>query len=266
MISDKAHVDPSARIGNNVTIHPFAFVDADTVIGDNCVIYPFASIMRGTTLGEKCRVFQGAVIGAEPQDFRWKGGESFCTIGNNVVIREHVIINGGFNNGKEGTFIGDNTFVMGDAHIGHDSKILGNSIIGNGVSIAGGILIEQFVILSSNVIIYEGSKIGEWAFIKGGCRINGNVPPYVIMAHNPVAYFGVNAHIMKKEAEKGGFTDAIIDDIAKSYRHLYQSGTSVFNALKRIEADVDQSAQRDKIISFVRENNLQVVAIPLDLE
>lgn len=265
MISEKAHVDPSARIGANVTIYPFAFIDANTVIGDNCVIYPFASVMNGARIGNDCRIFQGAIVGAEPQDFRWKGGKSCCTIGNNVVIREHVIINNGFNS-EEGTLVGDNTFVMGDAHIGHDSKIIGHSIIGNGVSIAGGITLEKFVILSSNVIVYEGSKIGEWAFIKGGCRINGNVPPYVIMAHNPVTYFGVNAHIMKKEAETGGFNDEIIDDVAKSYRHLYQSGTSVFNALKRIEADVDPSPQRDKILSFIRENNMQIVAIPIDME
>lgn len=265
MISDKAYVDPSARIGDNVTIHPFAFIDADTVIGDNSVIYPFASVMRGTTTGKNCRIFQGAVAGAQPQDFRWKGTESFCTIGDNVTIREHAIINGGFNS-KTGTFIGSDTFIMAEAHIGHDSRVEGCCIIGNGVNIAGGITIEKYVILSSNVIIYEDSHIGEWAFIKGGCRINGNVPPYVIMAHNPVIYFGVNAHIMKKEAENGGFTDEIIDDVAKAYRHLYQSGTSVFNAMKRIEADVDPSPQRDKIIDFIKTSNMKVVAIPLDLE
>jgi len=265
MISEKAYVDPAAKIGNNVTIHPFAFVDADTTIGDNCEIYPFASVMRGSTVGNNCRIFQGAVVCAQPQDFRWKGADSKCTIGDNVDIREHVIINGGFNSEK-GTFIGSRSFIMAETHIGHDSILEGSSIIGNGVNIAGGITIEKYVILSSNVIIYEGSKIGQWAFIKGGCRINGNVPPFVIMAHNPVAYFGVNAQVMKKEAEKGNFTDDIIDDIAKAYRHLYQSGTSVFNAIQRIEADVDPSPQRDSILAFIRNNNMKVVAMPHDLE
>lgn len=50
MISDKAHIDPSAKIGENVTIHPFAFIDKDVEIGDNCVIMPFASIIRGTRI------------------------------------------------------------------------------------------------------------------------------------------------------------------------------------------------------------------------
>lgn len=93
MISPLAHVDPSAKLGANVTIMPFAFIDADVEIGDNSVIYPYASIMNHTRLGNNVKVYQNAVIGADPQDFRWKGEVTYCTIGNNVVIREGVIIN-----------------------------------------------------------------------------------------------------------------------------------------------------------------------------
>ena len=35
MISPLAHVDPAAKIGNNVKIYPFAFIDADVEIGDD---------------------------------------------------------------------------------------------------------------------------------------------------------------------------------------------------------------------------------------
>lgn len=37
MISPLAYVDPNAKLGNEVTVHPFAYIDADTVIGDGCV-------------------------------------------------------------------------------------------------------------------------------------------------------------------------------------------------------------------------------------
>ena len=265
MISDKAHVDPTAKIGNNVTIHPFAFIDANVEIGDNCEIMPYASILRGTRMGKDNRVFQGAIVGAEPQDFRWKGEETYCYIGNNVVIREHVIINRGISH-EGGTFIGDETFIMADSHIGHDCHLKGHSVIGNGVTFAGGVEVGECVILLSNCILHEGSKVGDWAFVKGGCRINGNVPPYIIVAHNPVTYFGVNAQVMRKDGEKYGITDAIIDDVAKAYRHLYQSGTSVFNAVKRIEADVDPSPVRDNIIKFIVDNKMRVVAVPVELE
>ncbi|MDE5917971.1 MAG: acyl-ACP--UDP-N-acetylglucosamine O-acyltransferase, partial [Duncaniella sp.] len=82
MISDKAHIDPSAKIGENVTIHPFAFIDKDVEIGDGTVIMPFASVIRGTRLGKNCKVYQGAIVGAAPQDFRWKGGFTYCPVGD----------------------------------------------------------------------------------------------------------------------------------------------------------------------------------------
>ena len=35
MISKLAHVDPSAKLGENVTVHAFAYIDANVEIGDN---------------------------------------------------------------------------------------------------------------------------------------------------------------------------------------------------------------------------------------
>lgn len=261
MISPLAHVDPSAKLGKNVTIHPFAYIDKDVVIGDDCEIMPYASIIAGTRMGARNKVYQGAVVGASPQDFRWKGNTSACTIGDDNTIREHVIINRGFNT-PEGTSIGDGTFIMANSHIGHDCHLEGKSVLGNGVTMAGNVRVGQNVILSSNTIFHEDSRIGDWVLVKGGCRISGNIPPFIIVAHNPAAYFGVNAFVMRRK----GFTDSQIDDIAKAYRHVYQSGTSVFNALKRIEADVDPSEHRDAITSFIRGCNLSIVAVPVELE
>ena len=87
------------------------------------------------------------------------------------------------------------------------------------------------------------------------------MPPYIIVAHNPVAYYGVNAYIMRKN----GYTEDQISEIAKAYRNVYQSGISVYNALQRIEADVAPSETRSSIIDFVRSHNLRIVALPIDM-
>ena len=54
-ISEKAYIAPGAKLGNNVTVYPFAYIEDDTVIGDGCVIYPYASIMSGTRMGRDRR-------------------------------------------------------------------------------------------------------------------------------------------------------------------------------------------------------------------
>ena len=260
-ISKLAHVDPSAKLGDNVTIHPFAFIDANVEIGDGCEIMSYTSVINGTRIGKNNKIYQGSIIGADPQDFRWKGEQTYCHIGDNNVIREHVIINRGINT-DGGTSIGSGTFIMADSHIGHDSHIADNCVLGNGVLLAGDTEVGKCTILSSGVMLHENSKVGEWVLIKGGCRIAGNVPPYIIMAHNPASYFGVNAVILRK----GGYTEEQIDDIAKAYRHVYQTGTSVFNALRRIEADVTEGEVRDNITDFIRGVNLKIVASPRELE
>lgn len=261
MISPLAHVDPSAKIGENVKIHPFAFIDGNVEIGDDCEIMSYTSIIGGSRIGKNNKIYQGSIIGADPQDFRWKCEETFCYVGDNNVIREHVIINRGIKS-EGGTRIGSNSFIMAESHIGHDSHISDKCVIGNGVKIAGSTEVGTCTILSSGVILHEKSRIGDWVLVKGGCRITGNVPPFVIMAHNPASYFGVNAVILRK----GGYTDDDINEIAKAYRHVYQTGTSVFNALRRIEADLLEGEIREAITGFIRGCDLKIVAIPKGVE
>ena len=97
--------------------------------------------------------------------------------------------------------------------------------------------------------------------MKGGCRISSNVPPFIIIAHNPATYYGVNSIILTKHAK---YTPEQVDDIAKAYRHIYQSGTSLYNALVRIEADIEPSPIRDEILNFIRSNNSRIVGNRFD--
>ncbi len=259
MISKLAHVGQTAKIGENVTIHAFAYIDEDVEIGDGCEIMPYASVIRGTRMGNNVKVYQNAVVGADPQDFRWKGEKTYCYIGNDTVIREQVIINRGIHS-EGGTRIGDKCFIMAESHIGHDSHIVGKCVVGNGVKIAGNVKVDECTILSSAVILNEKANIGKWAFIKAGCRISTNVPPFVIMAHNPVKFYGVNSKIM---SYKDKFSADEIDDAAKAYRHLYQSQTSPFNAMRRIEGDVTPGRVRDEIMHFCEDCELKLVGLPI---
>ena len=258
-ISQLAHIDPSAKIGKDVIIHAFAYIDADVEIGDGCEIMPYASIIHDTRIGKNTKIYQYAVIGADPQDFRWKGEKGLCVIGDNCVIRENVIINRNIREGQA-TTIGNEVYVLAKSHIGHDSIIKGKTVLGNGVTIAGDAEVGECTIMSSNTMLHERCKIGDWVLIKGGCRIGNNVPPYTVFAHNPAEYDGVNAVVMARH----GFNMHQIDDIAKAYRHVYQSGTSIFNAVRRIENDVEPSPERENILNFIDRVNQRLVDLKVD--
>lgn len=256
-ISPLAFIHPEAEIGNNVTINAFAYIDRNVVIGDDCVVCPHASILSGARIGKGNVFFDGCIISATPQDFRWKGEESYVVIGDNNKIREHVIINRSIYPGGE-TRINNNSFIMAQTHIGHDCKLDDWVVLGNAVKLAGSVKIGKYSILSSNALVHENCSIGEWVLIKGGCRVNNNVPPFVIMAHNPIEYYGVNAYILRK----GKKSEDTIDDIAKCYRHIYQSNTSPDNALRRILSDVDPGFERDQVCAFLRDHDFKLAALP----
>lgn len=261
-ISNLAFVHPEAKLADDVIVDAFAYVDKDVEIGAGCHIHPHASILPGARIGKNNEIFEGAIIAADPQDFRWKGERSFVVIGDNNKIREQVIINRSIYE-NEKTTVGSNSFIMAQSHIGHDSEIGDYCVLGNAVKIAGDVKIGNYSILSSHALVHEKCHVGEWVLIKGGCRVNGNVPPFVVMAHNPISYFGVNAYVLKK-AKK---SEAVIDDIAKCYRHVYQTATSVFNAVRRINEDVDPSAERDAVIDFIKSHDMKLAAIPyVDLQ
>lgn len=259
-ISPLAFVHPNAKIGRNVRINAFAYIDDNVVIGDDCVICPHVSILSGARIGNNNKFYDGCIISASPQDFAWKGDDSFVEIGDNNTIREQVIINRSIHkNGS--THIGNNTFIMAQTHIGHDSSIGDYCVLGNGVKIAGNVKVRNCSILSSGALVHENCEIGEYVFVKGGCRVNGHVPPFAVMAHNPIEYKCVNSFILRK-ANK---TEDIIDDIAKCFRYLYVHKTSPFNAVKRMEIDVNPGPERDAVIAFVKGHDYKLAALP-DIE
>lgn len=254
-ISPLSFVHPDAKLGDNITVGAFVYIDRNVEIGDNCFIHSHSSILAGAKIGKNNRIYEGCIIAATPQDFRWKGEESYVIIGNDNRIREHVIINRSIHEGKA-TTIGNGSFVMAQSHIGHDASIGDKCVLGNGVKVAGDCKIGDFCIFSSGSLVHEGFEVGDAVLIKGGCRVTGNVPPYVVMAHNPISYYGVNSYVLGEL----GLSDEEIDNIAKCYRHIYQSQIALRNACRRIREDVDESEHRNKVIDFLKRNNYDIAA------
>ena len=111
MISPLAYIHPEAKIGENVEIAPFVFIDKNVVIGDNNKIMANANILYGSRIGNGNTIFPGAVIGAIPQDLKFRGEETTAEIGNNNTIRENVTINRG-TAAKGKTIVGSNNLLM----------------------------------------------------------------------------------------------------------------------------------------------------------
>ena len=254
MISPLASIHPDARIGKGVEIGPFVTIDRDVIIGDGCIIESNATICRYTQLGKNCHVFPSAVIGAIPQDLKFQGEETWAIIGDNCVLREFVTIHRGTAS-KGKTVVGNNNLIMAYCHVAHDCILHDNIIMSNCTQLAGEVEIEDYAILGGGTLVHQFSHIGGHVMIQGGSKVNKDIPPYAIIAREPIAFCGINSIGLNRR----NFTPDQIHTIQEVYRLIYNSGLNTTQALDKIEATIPQSAERDTIINFVRASTRGIV-------
>jgi UDP-N-acetylglucosamine acyltransferase len=257
MISNLAFVHPDAKLGNDVTVEPFAYIAENVEIGDGTWVGPNATIMYGARIGKKCRIFPTAVVSGIPQDLKFKGEESTVVIGDNTTIREGVTVNRG--TAAVGvTKIGDNCLLMAYSHIGHDCSIGNNCIIGNSTGLAGEVKVHDFAILSGGSLVHQFVRIGAHVFTGGGAKIRIDVPPFILADREPLAYMGLNVVGLTRRS----FPKEQIDEIHEIYRALYQKGMNMSQALEFVENEFKPSEYRDYIVDFIRKSERGVIRGP----
>ena len=246
MISPLAYIDPEAQIGENVEIGPFVFIDKNVVIGDNNVIMPNANILYGSRIGNNNRIFPGTVIGAVPQDLKFRGEETTAEIGDNNTIRENVTINRG-TAAKGKTVVGNNNLLMEGVHVAHDTIVGNNCIIGNSTNMAGEVIIDDNAIVSANVLMHQFCRVGGYVMIQGGSRFSKDIPPFIIAGREPIAYSGINIVGLRRR----GFSNELIENIHNAYRIIYNSGKNVSDALVQIREEIPMTPEIEYIVSFI---------------
>jgi UDP-N-acetylglucosamine acyltransferase len=255
-MTNLAYVHPEAKIGNNVTIEPFAYIAANVEIGDDCWIGPHAVILDNVKMGKGCKVFPGAVIGAIPQDLKFHGEETYVEIGDNTTIRECATINRGTEaSGKRLTKVGSNCLIMSYAHIAHDCVVGDNCIIVSHVGIAGETDIDDWAIIGGGTMAHQFSKIGVHAMVGGASAVNKDVPPYVLAARNPLAFEGINVVGLRRR----GFTADDIDEIKRIYSFIYDSKYNVSDACDMIRATFPDSRHAKVILDFITSSKRGIV-------
>lgn len=236
MISPLAYVSPKAQIGKNVTIDAFAYIDDNVILGDNCHVFPHA------------------VIGCVPQDLKFRGEETWTVIGDNCVLREFVTIHRGTAS-KGKTVVGNNNLIMAYCHVAHDCILHDNIIMSNATQLAGEVEVDDFAIIGGGTLVHQFTHIGGHCMIQGGSKINKDIPPFAIIAREPITFCGINSVGLNRR----GFTPEQIHTIQEVYRLLYQNGMNTTQALEAIEATIPQSAERDAIVAFVRASTRGIV-------
>lgn len=242
-----AIVDADAELGEGVTVGPWVLIGPGVRVGDGTEVGPRVLIERDTIVGEDCRLANGAVLGTDPQDLKYKGERSTLEIGDRTVVREFTTLNRG-TAASGRTVVGTDCLLMAYTHVAHDCVIGNHVVLANSVNMAGHVLIEDWAIVGGVTPIHQFVRIGAHAFVGGGSRVPQDVPPYCRAAGNPPRLYGLNGVGL----ERRGLSEEVRRALKHAYRILFQGPENLSAALDRAEREVAGIPEVKHLIQFVR--------------
>lgn len=244
-IHPTAIVDKDAQIEEGVEIGPYCIVEKNTVIKKGTKLESSVVIKEGTEIGENNIICHGAILGGVPQDIKFFGEKSKLIIGNGNIIREYVTIHRACGEGEK-TTVGNNNYIMIQAHFGHNCKIGNNTIIVNNVALAGYVEVEDQVFISGLVGVHQFVKIGKLSIIGGLSAVRHDVPPFSMVIGNPARLYSINSVGL----QRAGFSEEKIEQMRKVFKILFMSELELQDAVKKVR-ETYQSEETEYLISFL---------------
>jgi UDP-N-acetylglucosamine acyltransferase len=254
MIHRTALIDPTADLGPDVSVGPYAVVGPKVTIGERSSVAAHAVLERNTQIGTGVKIGYGTVIGNDPQDLKYKGEETWVEIGDATVIREYCTINRG-TTATGRTTVGQRCFLMTYVHVAHDCRIGNDVIIANSVQMAGHVSVDDRAIISGLTPIHQFVRIGTYAFVGGGSRVNQDVPPYTKAVGNPVHLYGLNSVGL----QRAGFAPEIKLALKRAYRLLFNSDLTVSQGIARARGELPALPEVEVFLRFIEESQRGVL-------
>ena len=248
MIHPTAQIDPGARLGANVSVGAFVVIGPDVEIGDGTRIDAHCVVTGPTRIGRDNHFHPHAAIGGDPQDKKFGGERTELVIGDRNSVREFTTINRGTGDGGGVTRIGNDNWILAYAHVAHDCQVGNHCVFSNNATLAGHVEVGDYVILSGFAGIHQFCRIGSHAFIGMGALVNGDVPPYLMVAAEGYSRpRGINAEGLKRR----GFDATRIAAIKRAYRALYMSGAPMAAAREQLAPVAAESEDVRLMLEFI---------------
>ena len=171
-------IDPSARVSPEATIGPYCFIGPHVTIGPGTVLSRRVTVMGHTTIGSGNFFGDGCVLGASPQDLKYKGTPTLLTIGHRNRFARSVTAHIGTESGGLITRIGDWNVFDDGVHIAHDCYVDDRTHLARGVLLAGHIRIRDGAVIENFSGVHHFVTIGKHARVGPRTPVRRDVPPY----------------------------------------------------------------------------------------
>ncbi len=247
-IHPTAIIDSKAELHSSVEVGPYSIIDAGVSIGEGTTVGPHVVLRGPMTIGRDNRIFQFSSLGEISQDKSAKRDDATrVEIGDRNTIREYVTIQRGTLKEQGLTKVGDDNWIMAQAHIAHDCIVGNNTILANGTTLAGHVTIEDWVGLGGFTAVHQFCRVGAHAYTGGGSIVLRDLPPFVIAEGHPARPRGINAEGLKRR----GFGAEEIELIKDAYKLIYVSGELMADVKRKLAEMATGSDKIAQMLAFI---------------
>jgi UDP-N-acetylglucosamine acyltransferase len=244
-IHPTALIDERAELGDGVTVGPYSIIGPDVTVGPGTRIGPHVLIERDTSIGSECVIHNGAVLGTDPQDLKYRGEPTRLVVGDRTVIREYATLNRG-TVASGVTAVGSDCLLMAYTHVAHDCRLGSHVILSNSVNMGGHVTIDDWAIVGGLTPIHQFVRIGQHAFVGGASRVSKDIPPFVKAAGSPLQMYGLNSVGLQRR----GFPEEVRRELKRAYRLFFASTYNTSQALERARAELRPLPEVEVFLSF----------------
>lgn len=247
-IHPTAIVDPGAQLHETVTVGAYSVIGAGVEIGEGTRIGPHAVLAGPMRIGRHNRIFQFTSLGEVSQDLTARDEDATSVvIGDGNLIREFVTIQRGTLKDSGVTRIGHHNLFMNYVHVGHDCVFGDHGVYANGCQFGGHITVEDWVVLGGGTLVAQRCRLGAHSFSAGGAGITRDVPPYLVVQHNPAIPRGINLEGLRRR----GFDAAAVTAIKQAYRLLFVSDLPAEEARAQLAALAETAPAVQRFHAFI---------------
>jgi UDP-N-acetylglucosamine acyltransferase len=242
-----AIVSPRARIGRDCYIGPYAIVGDDVELGDGVRIDAHCVIEGRTKIGAQAHIFPFVSIGLPPQDLKFAGEETRTEIGSGTRIREFVTVHRGTTGGGGLTRIGDDCFLMAQAHVAHDCLIGNGVIMANAATLAGHVTVEDGANIGAYSGVHQFCRVGREAYIGGYSVVVKDALPFALTVGNHAKCYGLNKVGMRRR----GYSRETLDALHHAFHLLLSAKLNTTQAIERMRAELSGCVEVEELITFI---------------
>lgn len=254
-IHPTAVVDAKAELHDEVEIGPFCVIGPGVRLGKGCRLVAHCHLQGPSSFGEDNLFYPGSAVGLDTPDKKYKGEQTRLEVGSGNCFREHTTVHRGTVQGSGVTVIGDGNLFMPCAHVAHDSRVGNDNVMTNYSGIAGHSQLGNNVVIASRVAVYQGARIGDYAFVAMHSSVTKDVPPFFYVHGDPARYIGVNRVGMSRT----GRSNTEIGQVKRAAKLIARSRYKKAEVVRQLRAMAEECGDILLMADFVEQSTLGLV-------